>query len=373
MTINLMAPISELGYGQAGKHYAKQLFKIDKATALWIIGKPEVSEKEDIPIIQHLVNNTANFNHLNPCVRIYHQFSLAERIGKGPFFGFPIFELDRFSKSELTHLSSCDHLIVCSQWAKGIIERNIPSFPANKIHVVHLGYDPKIFGVRFDLIGRSLSGKYIFFNCGKWETRKGHDILCKAFNAAFEQSDKVELWMMPTNPFLSEKETNDWEHEYKNCKLWSKIKILPRVLTQWEVADIMHHTDCGVFPSRGEGWNLEALEMLACGKELIITDYSAHKEFATTGNANLIPITETELAIGREGKERNWFHGQGEWVKFGKDQFDSLVEHMRFCYQQRPTNNATEESLNKLKRFTWEAVTQDLINVTHNQMEVEGY
>lgn len=361
-----MAPISELGYGQVGKHYAKQLYKIDQNTPLWIIGKAEVTDKEDVPIIQRLVNNTTNFNHFNPCVRIYHQFSLAERIGKGEFYGFPIFELDRFSKSEINHLSSCDHLIVCSKWAKQIIENNISSFPTHNIHIVHLGYDPEIFGIRKHIMSPNRSGNYRFFNCGKWETRKGHDILCKAFNAAFEPKDKVELWMMPTNPFLSDNQVDPWISEYKKCKLWSKIKILPRVLTQRDVADIMHKTDCGVFPSRGEGWNLEALEMLACGKELIITDYSAHQEFCTLGNAHLIPITETEPAIGREGIERSWFHGQGEWAKLGQEQFDCLVEHLRYCYANRPIYNATEENLNKLKRFMWETVTKDLVNVTHN-------
>ena len=64
----------------------------------------------------------------------------------------------------------------------------------------------------------------------------------------------------------------------------------------------MAQTDCGIFPSRAEGWNLELLEMLACIKSVITTHYSAHTEFCDDVNSDLVEIKETELAY--DGK---WF------------------------------------------------------------------
>ena len=69
-----------------------------------------------------------------------------------------------------------------------------------------------------------------------------------------------------------------------------KVRFIDRVGTHQEVYNIMSRVDCGVFPSRAEGWNLELLELMACGKHVITTDYSAHTEFCTEENAMLIPI-----------------------------------------------------------------------------------
>ena len=65
--------------------------------------------------------------------------------------------------------------------------------------------------------------KTVFFNCGKWEVRKGHDVLVEAFNLAFSELDNVELWMMCENPFFDEKEQSDWIGLYKNSKLGKKL------------------------------------------------------------------------------------------------------------------------------------------------------
>ena len=58
-----------------------------------------------------------------------------------------------------------------------------------------------------------------------------------------------------------------------------RVKMIPRVNTSEEVARIMGQVDCGVFPARGEGWNLELLEMMSMGKPVIATNYSGHTQF----------------------------------------------------------------------------------------------
>ena len=75
---------------------------------------------------------------------------------------------------------------------------------------------------------------------------------------------------------------------YKGSGLGNKIRMIPRQKTQNDVYNIMIQTDCGVFPARAEGWNLELLEMMACGKQVIATNYSAHTEFCNPDNCRLI-------------------------------------------------------------------------------------
>jgi hypothetical protein len=54
---------------------------------------------------------------------------------------------------------------------------------------------------------------------GKWEVRKGHDILVELFNDAFMSTDDVELWMCNHNPFYT-KEENEIIKSGNGDELW---------------------------------------------------------------------------------------------------------------------------------------------------------
>ena len=114
----------------------------------------------------------------------------------------------------------------------------------------------------------------------------------------------------------------------------------------------MAQTDCGIFPSRAEGWNLELLEMLACGKSVITTNYSAHTEFCNDTNSDLVEIKDTELAY--DGK---WFQGKcGNWAKISDDQIDCFVSHMRKIHKCKQDNSLSvnEAGVDTANKFSWQ-------------------
>ncbi len=340
MKINLQAPINQLGYGVAGLNILKALQ--DKAeVSLFPIGQPQVTSKEDADVVTKGVETAKTFDSQAPCIKIWHQNQMAERIGSGTFIGFPIFELDTFTELEKHHLKSCDRLFVCSEWAKKVC------YDINLADVVPLGVDAKLFPpapVRQD-------EKTIFFNCGKWEIRKGHDILIKAFQKVLDHGENAELWMMCSNPFNSPEENSRWAKLYNH----PQVKLIPRAETQAEVYNIMSQVDCGVFPSRGEGWNLELLEMMSAGKHVIATDYSAHTEFCTEENAGLVTIKDLEPAF--DGK---WFFGQGNWAKIDSHvTMDLYMKMMRFILDKKGTLN--EAGLETASRFSWDDTAQTIL------------
>lgn len=343
--INIISPINQLGYGIAGLNIVKALSKITKVS-LWPISQPQVTTKEDGEIIQNCINNT-QFPHFKaPCLRIWHQHDMSQFVGKGKHIGFPIFELDTFSELEKHHLSYPDKIFVCSNWAKNIILDNI-SISSDNVCVVPLAVDNSVFSPS----PNNLDGPTIFFNCGKWEIRKGHDILVDIFNKAFSSKDNVQLWMMNDNPFLTEDESNRWRNLYYSSKLGTKIRLFPRLGTQKEVYNIMCQTDCGIFPSRAEGWNLELLEMMACGKSVITTNYAAHTEFCNNNNSLLVPINDIEPAY--DGK---WFFKQGNWAKITQQECDLFIDYMRDIHSKKqshtlPTNIGGIETATQ---FSWQ-------------------
>jgi glycosyltransferase involved in cell wall biosynthesis len=345
--LNIVSPINQLGYGITGLNLVKFLAK-KTPVSLCVIGQPQVTNQPDADLISVCIRNKNFLDFDAPCIKIWHQNDMTQFAGRGKRIGFPIFELDEFNDLEKHHLNSLDSIFVCSQWAKGVVINNT-IVGKNNIHVIPLGFDKNIFKVSN---ASTVSDKTIFLNCGKWEVRKGHDVLYKIFNMAFEKSDNVELWMLCDNPFLSSNESKEWKDLYLNSKLGDKIKIFPRQQTQQEVYNIMAQVDCGVFPSRAEGWNLELLEMMACGKSVITTNFSAHTEFCTSLNSRLVDIKNTELAY--DGK---WFHGKcGNWAKIDDYEIDQFISHLRDIHSLKQSSSLTINNLalKSIENYNWD-------------------
>lgn len=357
--LNLSAPINSLGYGVVGLNLLKYLSKsIDIALAL--IGGVEVNQ-EDSNLVQNAIDKATTFEGFNgaPCLRVWHEFALAERVGNGPTFAFPFFEINKFDQRRISHLNSVDNIIVASKWAEKILHDNLQSATT---HVVPLGVDSSIFTHG----PHKITDKCVFFNCGKWEKRKGHDVLLEMFKEAFPDKQDVELWMMCSNPFLPQKTRSEWERYYKSDP---RVRLFDRVQTQEEVAKVMASTNCGIFPSRAEGWNLELLEMMSMGKHIIATDYSAHTEFCNNKNCDLIEITNLEKA-----KDGIFFDGSvGEWASLDERAIKQGVVQMKSFYSQWKSDRSiiNEEGIKTGKELSWTSTANLLEEVIYGNQSAE--
>jgi glycosyltransferase involved in cell wall biosynthesis len=95
--------------------------------------------------------------------------------------------------------------------------------------------------------------------------------------------------------------------------------------------------------------------MMATGKHVIATGYSAHTEFCTKDNCSIIPITDTEPAF--DGK---WFFGQGNWAKIDESVVQALQYHMEnFIENDKRTIN--EEGVETAKHFSWQRTASEII------------
>ena len=296
-------------------------------------------KKQDF-IFQKIRN--VEFDPSLPSVRLYHQFSLAESIGRDKRIGWPIFELDTFTDLEKSHLKSLDHIFVCSSWAKQIVIDNGINIP---VDVVPLGVDRNIFheNINPENSNNKSNKRYTFLSCGKYEERKGQRQIVDAFNLAFNSADDVHLLISMHNQFMQKNQFNEVVKSFKETKLGDKISFIGPFETQEELARYMAFSDCGVFPSKAEGWGLETLEMMSCGNPVIVSDYSAHTEYCNNENSILIPVNETTVAY-----DGVWFHGQGKWAKI---ETDILVEKMRHAYKSRQLN---PNGIKTAKEFSWQ-------------------
>lgn len=360
MDINLIGSVNQLGYGLTTTNLLSELQKLGHRVSLFPMKHNGMqAHPKHHSVIQEALKNAQMPNFQAPCVRIWHQFDMSMFCG-GKKYGFPIFELDEFNKIEKHHLSSVDEMIVCSEWAKTIILDQIPDKP---VHVVPLGVDLDIFSH----VGNTYSKErpVRFLAAGKWEYRKGHDVVLKAFTDTFLETDNVQLYCMTQNPVIPEDMNKDWNETFQYSKLGNKIKLIPRLETQEDVARIMREVDCGIFPARAEGWNLELLEMIATGKPSIATNYSGHTEFCNVDNTYLIEYETSEVAHDGYFFKNNI----GNWMKITDNNMEYIKNKMRDIYESlsNPILNTGQSDISVSPRFaqqfTWQNSAKKLVNI----------
>ncbi len=317
--INFIAPFCRTGYGVTGAHLLKALVEVGADVAYFPLGAVDRRIAE-VPTLDRALARQDDFDRKAPSVRLAQQFDLATHVGSGERIGFPIFEINQFTARELHHLRAQDRLFVCSRWAREVLRNNgITHIP---IHVVPLGVDRTVFNEMVPSV-RSINDT-VFIQVGKLEPRKGQLDLLRAFEAAFRPNDAVRLSLYCHNPFVDAATLARALHPFRTSPMSRRIDLHTDPLaTHHDVARVMRGADCGVFCSRAEGWNLEALEMLAVGKPVIATNYSGHTEFLSDENAHLIHVDHLEMA------------GVGAWAAFGARQHEQLVEHLRTVHAAR--------------------------------------
>lgn len=335
---NFIAPFCRSGYGITGANLLRALVDHQVDVAFFSLGGVDPTVV-DVPELPALLRRQDDFDDRAPSVRLAQQFDLALHVGRGPRISFPIFEIDRFTPRERHHLRHQDRLVVCSAWARTVLSDNGIDVP---VSIVPLGVDRRIFHEQVIPLSRSIDT--VFVQVGKIEPRKGQLDLLRAFESAFRPSDNVRLRLYCHNPFIGNRDVQALLAPFRRSPMAKRIELITTPLaTQHDVARAMMAGDCGVFCSRAEGWNLEALEMLSLGKPVIATAYSAHTEFLTPANAHLVPVTATEA------------HGVGSWGAFGAAELDALVCHLRTVHEMRragplPQNTA---GITTAAHFSW--------------------
>ena len=359
MNINIECPISSLGYGSIGRNIIPELQKLGHKVSLKPIGPVIVESQEEKDSIELALIGEPLPDA--PTIKIWHQHELETDFGDGKKYGFPIFELDTFNTQEIQSLSSVN-VINCSKWAEQICHNN---GILNTVGVVPLGYDPKVFYPK----EMEKSDTFNILTIGKWEVRKGHyelpDIILTAFASEklhhirnFHETKPIVLNVCCTNPFYSQSETESWEryyiHKFKNSGI--RVNFIDRLDSQNGVRSLIlaNHVTCN--PTHAEGWGLEALETLACGRYLVTTKYGGSTEFLKSSYSQY----EVEPAI--DGK---WFFGHGNWLRFTEDVVNTMVGELidvytDFCFGNLKQNT---DGYTKIKDFTWENSANKLLSI----------
>lgn len=357
MDINLIAPICDTGYGTVGLNLLLALERAGHEVCLYPRGQIEAAEEHG-ELIQQALGRRIRPNFDAPAITLAQHAApdLVLTLGRSRHCAFIIFELDTFSPDEIYRLRGMDRVLTCSEWGKRVLVEN--GLSEDHVRVVPLGVDSRLFTNPPEIREREHNDT-VFFSTGKFEVRKGYDFLSVAFNKAFTPTDPVRLVLHAWNPFQGDDLNETWVNMFKQTAMADRVFISrDRFETQAPLADLMSQSDCGLFLSRAEGWNLGLLEMMALGKPVIATNYSGHTEFLNTNNSRQIDIDEVEPA-----NDGIAFKGQGNWARLDIPQAQQAIEHLRAIHKLKQSGQLSPNTagIKTAREFSWDHTATQLI------------
>lgn len=163
-----------------------------------------------------------------------------------------------------------------------------------------------------------------FLCVGKWEKRKGYDLLLKAWAKAFKPGEKVNLFLLCHNPFVRV----DVGMELYKMQLPSHIPIetIEPLPTAALMAQLYCSMDAFVWGTRAEGFGRPVLEAMACGLPVISPSHTGMADFF---DADVGFVVESEgLEKANDPIFGNTIN-QGEWEM---PSIKSLAEQMRYVF-----------------------------------------
>lgn len=240
--------------------------------------------------------------------------------------------------------------------------------------------DVLIQGIDTDLFHAMPSSRrddrFLIFSGGKFELRKSQDLVLKAVKVIQERHRDVWLvncWFnswpasirtMDRSPHISfcHRRELSWRENMKRLYVENGLDdnriFTLEMVPHSDLPQIYSQTDIGLFPNRCEGGtNLVLMEYMACGKPVIATNCSGHRDVLTSENA-LCLNNLRELPIADEAGE--------EIAVWNEPSLDDLVDRLEYAYFNRTAIqkigiNASED----LRKMTWASTAKRLLKLIH--------
>jgi len=260
---------------------------------------------------------------------------------------YAVWETSRIPGSELEHLKHADEIWIPSTWGKGMLEQS--GIPPARARVVPEGVDTRLYKPRLRK-GRAFSKRRFRFLCvGKWEKRKGIDLLLNAYTRAFRAEDRVELVLHCHNPLvpgfdIRERVARTITSPHPPVRYSPPAK-------ESAMVKLYNSCDAFVLPSRAEGWGLPVIEAMACAKPVIVTGYSAYLDFVNQQNGYLVDVKRMVKVDDPDNFNPDLDYG--EWAEPDGEHLASILRHL-FEHQSEAVDKGRAGRADVVRSWTWD-------------------
>jgi len=279
--------------------------------------------------------------------------------------GYTFFERE-LTAAARENAAKYDLILAGSTWA---VER-LKEAGITNVDLLIQGVDQELY---YPIVSGREGDGFFIFSGGKFEIRKGQDLVLKAMQVLQQKYDDIVLvnaWVnfwpnsmatMNLSPYINYDTGgySDWpsimNHVYDINGLDRDRIITCDITPSEQLRALYERTDLGVFPNRSEGGtNLVLMEYMACAKPVIATSTTGHADIVTTDNSMMLS----------KYNEKSYYTEQNElFATWDEPDLDELLEKIEFAYHNRDVICETGlRAGTDLQSYTWQSTASNLVN-----------
>lgn len=262
---------------------------------------------------------------------------------------YVVWEPTRVPDELKRHLLDALELWTASEWGRKVLIEN--GIAAERVCVVPEGVDPALFHPLDDV--RHDADVFRFLTVSRWEPRKGLADVVDAFLREFRRNEPVRLIVHGGKA-----------HELRNELRARGCAGDPRFVHSGPrhfdgMVRLYNECDALVFPTKAEGWGLPVIEAMACAKPVIVTDYSAPREFVSERTGYLVRVEKmTEVRASSDYPDGEC----GFWAQPDVDHLQHLMRHVYTCRDEaRSIGQQAREEV--CARWTWDHAASKALSI----------
>lgn len=312
------------GYGNASSGFMLGLNKIINLNVIasrWQGTNLEYIPKELETILERVVENIDSFY-----VKCFPASEFTKRVAER-YIGYTMLEASRIPDSWVKNINeNCERVIVpCTHQKQAFIDSGVK----RDVEIVPLGIEVD----NFPEVKPLNDGEFVFGTMGTLTYRKGTDVLIKAFRKAFPKDKypnvRIFIKTIPVGGIA-----HAWFIDGDLIKKDDRIILYTQSLSPKElVTEFFAKINCFVFPTRGEGFGLPALEAMCVGLPVIATAWSGTGDFVTEDVGYPLNYKIVDVPNGDwKGYPESL---QAEGMQWAEPDVDHLVELMKEVYDNR--------------------------------------
>jgi hypothetical protein len=348
-------PINSLSLGNVSFNFLRELWRKDVDTVLFPTGNTanfEAFDNADPKLVEWI--KQSGFSRLKridkdaPTLKNWHINGSENRVAPNQYL-YTYYEVDSPTEEEIAIVNSQKHVFFSSSFAAEIFRNR----GCNNVSYVPLGFDED-----FGITGKRFPEEVIHFGLiGKFERRKNTRQIIQTWLKKYGNNNKYLLTCLVNNPFFKPEDFKQIIADTLGGKTWSNINFLPTLAKNSEVNEVLNAIDIDLSGySNSEGWGLGSFNATALGKWSIVSNYSAHKDWANEKNSILVE------PVGIQPCYDNYFFrpdqpfNQGNYAKLSEE---SLVSAMEQAEKRAKTINS--QGLLLKEKFTYKKSVDQIL------------
>ena len=263
------------------------------------------------------------------------------------------YELDSPTEAEKNVLENVK-VAVTSSFTKEVFEN-----AGYECHYVPLGFDSFNFH-RTDR--KYFDDERVTFNlCGKFEHRKHHAKILRAWAKKFGDNTDYHLQCSLYNTFMTPDQNNEVLSKVLDGKRYTNISFLNFMKENGQYNDYLNSSDIVIGMSGGEGWGLPEFQSVCLGKHAVILNAHAYKDWANNENAVLVePSPEKASSVDNVFFVNGSPFNQGTLFDWEEEAFldgcDKAIERVK-------SNRVNENGLELVEKFTYSNTLDEILKL----------